>query len=413
MRWEVTCDVVWIMLGVVGLWSRPAMGYAEEPVLFVDPITGEVGGVEVSTVHFELTYALALAAGFTVAQAVELQIWNQLVDSEHLETATSSYSACDGVLPLDPDPNALCPPGTDTSQQAWPLWDLVSDTGCSSSRFGPFSPFFHFPHDQWDELGAIHDWGWGDTGELWGYAAYAWGALTVLSAPCTHTQPMVIETGLQAGSLRAFAVYLHCLGDAFSHRDCLAQLDAQGAPWGTHTLVSGTAPECTYNPAAPDNDDAHGREFGPVSMSDDTLRTDEAIRAIYSELVLRSQLEEGVFDPLTLDDTLLAMDGQPTLDEALLYFVHQWRFDSTANPGQFAMNRRQFALSVAQAIIEQRLSEIRPLWPQVDVLTFSTLASFPGNVPENHAEMVSGEVRASSEPRSESAGTSVSGSRGR
>ena len=55
--------------------------YAEEPLPFRDPYTGQVNPeTEVSMVHFDLTYVIALAAGFSEADSRTLMIWDQLVD---------------------------------------------------------------------------------------------------------------------------------------------------------------------------------------------------------------------------------------------------------------------------------------------------------------------------------------------
>lgn len=50
----------------------------------------------------------------------------------------------------------------------------------------------------------------------------------MLSAPCTFTRTAAIDASLPAGSLEAFAAYLHALGDAYSHRDYAGQI-AQSA----------------------------------------------------------------------------------------------------------------------------------------------------------------------------------------
>lgn len=87
-----------------------------------------------------------------------------------------------------------------------------------TSRFGPYSPFFHFPHNNDRDLGALHDWGWGLTDTLATYEAYAWGGpaeFTVMQASCLYTRTTVITTGIQVGSMEAFATYLHSLADYY------------------------------------------------------------------------------------------------------------------------------------------------------------------------------------------------------
>lgn len=46
-----------------------------------------------------------------------------------------------------------------------------------------------------------------------GYEAYARGGATVLTSDCAYTRTVEITTSIQAGSLEAFANYLHSLGD--------------------------------------------------------------------------------------------------------------------------------------------------------------------------------------------------------
>ncbi|MBU0490311.1 MAG: hypothetical protein KKB13_00530, partial [Chloroflexi bacterium] len=288
--------------------------FAEEPIQFRDPPVplGEHSDEEVSTIHDDLTYLMALAAGFSITDSNTLRVWNQLVDSEILGAGASySYTNCAGAFYPAPAPADVCPGITDT-QVAWPLWGSMKDPAtCATSRFGPYSPFFHFPRLNTWEIRSLHDWGWGITNTLWGYEAYAWGGTTVMQATCRYTRTVAITTGVPAGSLPAFATYLHTLGDAYSHRDCIAVLDSLGLPWATHT-ISGVY-ECDYKPWHPTNDDAHGREFGTQAMTD-SLRTDEAVRAIYGELAARSRQREGQYMPLSLDTPI---SGTATLSDVL------------------------------------------------------------------------------------------------
>jgi len=73
-------------------------------------------------------------------------------------------------------------------------------------------------------------------------------------------------------------------------------MDALGMPWATHTLTG--HPACDYNPLNPQPDDVHGREFYTYT---DSIRTDEAARHIYAELVARSLQMEGEYIPIDLD----------------------------------------------------------------------------------------------------------------
>ncbi len=336
-----------------------AFAFAEEPLYFRDPYTGQTGSdwEEISTIHDDLTYGLALAAGFSVTDSIRLQIWNQLVDSEEIGPGSAiSYTNCTGgEFPPPPNPNLVC--GVKLhSNEIWPLWGSMKDPDhCITSRFGPYSPFFHFPHNNQRELGALHDWAWGITNTLTAYEAYAWGGpgdFTVMQAKCLFTRTAVITTDIQSGSLEAFATYIHSLADYYSHRECIAAMDALGMPWGTHTLTGTDA--CNYNPISPQPDDVHGREFYTYT---DSLRTDEAIHAIYSELVARSLTGEGQFYPLDMNATL-AITGSPTLSEALSIFVHQWDF---AHPAE----RRAWMDAMDAAILAQRIPMQRIYLPLV------------------------------------------------
>jgi hypothetical protein len=370
------CIILLLSLNLSILMILKATPYAEEPLPFYHPQTGEEVSVEISTLHFELTYALAIAAGFSVWDAMNLQVWDQLVDSEQISLSALQLSLCFGVFPEEPDPESSCPPGTDTSLQAWPLWSAVQGNACVFSRFGPYSPFFHFP-DALD-LESLRQWAFGETHHLTGYAAYAWGALTILDAPCTLREPQIIDTGLSPGSLQAFAVYLHCLGDFHSHRDCMSALTTLHAPWGTHTLASLTASACNYNPMHPDNLDAHGKEFGTVALND-SQRTLQGVLAIYQSLVQRSQLAEGWFPSLSLEDSVPRLDGAPTLQEVVEDFIFTWPFDNPQAPGAFAQNRRTLALRLARAITDQRFEEHRPLWPQESIEVLIATIPFPAS----------------------------------
>ncbi len=359
----------WIVL--LGLLAGAAgavivLAYAEERLYFRDPYSGETTDEEISTIHDDLTYALALAAGFSEKDAITLQIWNQLVDSEQLGPGdVISYTNCAGSFYPTPSPRdrAVCPSPGNYSTVAWPLWERMQDAEtCATSRFGPYEPFFHFPHQNAAELGALRDWGWGITDTLRGYEAYAWGGLTVVQATCRYTRTAVIAAGIPAGSLQAFATYLHSLADSYSHRECIAEMDRLGLPWATHTTppLDPSIYACDYHPSAPNNTDAHGREFGVGAMSD-SLRTDEAIRAVYAELAARSRLREGVYWPLSLDTPLTAIADSPTLSETLYAFVHDWDWDQ---PYQ----RRQWAGQISAAIRAQRSATWRyyaPFIPQV------------------------------------------------
>jgi hypothetical protein len=301
-----------------------------------------------------------LAAGFSVSDSITLQIWNQLVDSEALGPGDAiSYTNGGGAFYPAPDPDTVCT-GKAHAKVLWPRpGDMVISTSVTS-RFGVYSPFFHFPHQNAAEIGALRDWGWGTVQELRGYEAYAWGgpaAMTVMDASCLVTRSVVITVPMAAGTLEAFATYLHALADSYSHRDCIAAMDALARPWATHTTppLDQSVPACDYHPRTPQADDVHGREFYTYT---DSLRTDAAILAVYGELVARSAAREGRFRPIALDEPLNALDSSPALSQTLSIFVHTWDFNGAAQ-------RRAYADQVAAAVLAQRQGRWRIYLPIV------------------------------------------------
>lgn len=329
------------------------LAFAEERLSFRDPYTGEQTDEEISTVHYDLTYVLALAAGFPISDAITLQVWNQLVDSEEVGPGEAiSYTNCLGAFYTPPNPIAPAVCGQHFALTAWPRWDnMKNQATCATSRFGPYSPFFHFPRQQ--DLEAMQDWAWGKADELVGYEAYAWGGITVMNATCLYTRTAVITTGLEPGSLQALATYLHSLADFYSHRDCIAAMDALGMPWATHTVppIDPNVPECNYNPSNPNNDDVHGQEFG-VRYPEDSARTDEAIHAVYEEMVSWGKKRKGYVSALNMTTALRWIPGAPTLGDVLYAFVHNWEYDQPEE-------RRAYADMLAQAILTQRNPERR------------------------------------------------------
>ena len=331
-----------------------AGAFAEEPVGWRDPATGTTyDGVDVGTVHDDMTYVLALAAGFNITDAKTLQTWNQLVDSEALPGAVVSYTNGGGAFYTVPNSQTICGGSAIAhSQVIWPRWDSFTVTDSVTSRYGPYMPFFHFPHISGTlatrDIGALHDWAWGLTNTLVAYEAYAWSApgpqnSTVMQATCRYTRTAVITTSIAAGSLPAFATYLHTLADGYSHLDCITLMDSLGMPWPTHTTpeIDGSYPACDYHPRNIQADDVHGREFYTYT---DSLRTDLALRAVYAQLVARSLAGEGSYPPLDLNAPI---SSTATFSQALSTFVHQWDFNHAAE-------RRAFADHLAQLVMMQR-----------------------------------------------------------
>ncbi len=356
---------LFLMVGTVSV-----LGFAEEELGFRDrdgtyyPPRGDFPAERISTVHDDLTLALALAAGFTITDSHTLRIWNQLVDSEVLPSAPVSYTYGNAGFYTPPNPLVACI-GKNHARQIWPTGRFDPDTSAVTSRFGPYSPFFHFPHLAGSDLQSLHDWARGITNTLTGYEAYAWGRLadfTLMQAVqhggCIITRTVTISMPVAAGSLEAFATYLHTLGDAYSHLDCLDALAAHTppAPWGTHTVPALGDPSiyaCDYNPIDPQNNDAHGREFGAVYT--DTQRTITAAQAIYAELSARSLAREGVYLPLPLTTTLTVSDTETTLDGAIVHFVTAWDYDEPTH-------RREYVDGLVQALLSQPRTLIKRVY---------------------------------------------------
>ncbi len=333
-------------------------GFAEEELGFRDrdgtyyPPSGNFPENRISTVHDDLTLALSVAAGFTLTDSHTLRIWDQLVDSEVLPSTPVSYTYGNAGFYTPPNPLVACI-GKNHAHQIWPTTHFYTATSSVTSRFGPYSPFFHFPHLGGADLQAMHDWGWGITTTLTGYEAYAWGRLADLTlmqavenGGCIITRTVTVSMPVPAGSLEAFATYIHVLADAYSHADCLDALAAHTppAPWGTHTvpaLGDASVYACDYNPTNPQNDDAHGREFGSVYT--DTERTIAAARAVYAELSARSLAREGVYAPLPLTTSLTVSGTETTLEGAITHFVTAWAYDEPAR-------RREYVDSWVEAI---------------------------------------------------------------
>jgi hypothetical protein len=277
-----------------------------------------------------------------------------LVDSEVLPSTPISHTYGNAGFYTPPNPVLACI-GTNHARQIWPTGRFDPATSAVTSRFGPYSPFFHFPHVNGSDLQALHDWGWGITDTLVGYEAYAWGRLTdftlmqaVENDGCIITRTAVISMPIQAGTLEAFGTYLHTLGDAYSHAECLDALASHTppAPWATHTVppADDSVYACDYNPTAPQNDDAHGREFGDVYT--ETQWTIAAAQAIYAELSAHSFSREGIYAPLPLTTTLTVSGTVTTLDGAIVHFVIGWDYDEPAY-------RREYIDELALALLSQ------------------------------------------------------------
>jgi hypothetical protein len=355
---------------MLALSASLVAGFAEEDLHFRYPFETSAPSQSeetVSTIHDDLTYIMSVAAGLDENTSRSLEMYNQLVDSEKLTfNGSELINNCSGIPAPAPDMgvvSAACP-STDltTAKVAWPMTYTAT---CGTSRFGPYSPFFHFPHQTEEELGALRRWGWGDSQTLPGYAAYAWGGPTVMTATCTYKHPENIETGMQPGSIAAFATYLHSMADSYSHRDCLNALAAlpNPAPWGTHTQKKpggeANVYACDYNPQNMQNDDAHGREFGSnANYQSDSARTDQSNQAVFTEITRWGLArQKSVYYPFRLD-TVVAVTNlrneteQITFQQALYNFVHLFNYNE-------ATARRAYGDRILQALKASQRSPTR------------------------------------------------------
>ncbi len=337
-----------------------AAAYGEELIIFRDPYNGNMDPrTLVSTFHTDLTYVLALAAGFSINDSRTLVIWDQLVDSNQIELLNgTTYSNCLGNFPKpNPKMKKVCENQTEDNLFL-PMWNKVPSTknnaSCVTSRFGPFAPFFHYPTRDVSnsDIDKLKAWGWNPDQELVGYQGYVWGEdrmIDFFGATCFYSETVTINIGIQPGSLEAFATYLHSLADSYSHQECRKATDALGWPWPYHTLYRSpqSIPQCDYEPFRFSNEDSHGREFG-TNYPEDSKRTVDAAKAVYDELMNRSVAMEGMYQPLSYNTKIEGMPRSMTLTEAIETFVYEWNFDQP-------QERRAFADQLAAAILKMRV----------------------------------------------------------
>ncbi len=352
---------------------RSAHAWDEENLNYFDPLDHSPLAVRptytptVSSVHFDLVGALAIAAGFSVEDAALIQAYSQATDSGPLPGANPVYT-------FDADPNNYPTPP--------PLSQVITSTHCPSpttiaptvtfgltttamecpdcftSRYGPYGVFFHMPHDRPEELGAIRAWAFGQTPDLSGIVTFgysstatsAWHMLTNIysSTACFASQTVVVDTGsIGAGSLPAFGIYLHSLGDSWSHRDCLAAVDALGLPFGAHVVPKG--PD---DPLWPCRWTMHSAEFGDPEAFPDSNRTFSGTLALYQALIeFAEQSRRPVFRPIPVQ----AENG--AVFDALYEFAHS---ATDANP----MLRRRLADQLYQWALVTRASKPE-YWPRL------------------------------------------------
>ncbi|MBI3960696.1 MAG: hypothetical protein HY328_17945, partial [Chloroflexi bacterium] len=282
------------------------VAYDEEGIPFYDPLSPthpENAEQEVSSIHFDLVSALALAAGFSEEDAATIQLYSQLTDSSVLSTTETTYNFDATSWPQAPSVQDVpasedCPsPQTTTDSVTMGGTTLVECPGCFTSRWGPYGVFFHMPHDNPQELGAIRAWAMGEVSKLtaqvtWGYSStvpFTWEPLYTIAnvaniyeatACFTKTTVDAADTGsVQPGTLAALGIYLHALGDHWSHQECIQAADAQDKPFAAHVTVKGPQDPlwaCRWT--------MHDAEFGNETVMD-SERTYTGTVAIYDAIL--------------------------------------------------------------------------------------------------------------------------------
>lgn len=316
-----------------GLWQTciQARAWSEEPELyFYEPLATPrtvYTTNEVSSIHFDLVGALAIAAGFSVTDAATIQIYSQLTDPGVM-TGTQVYAFQAASLPSAPPiatvmTSTFCPSPSTTGQQvSMGSTKLMECPGCFTSRYGPYGVFFHMPHDRPDELGALRAWAFATAPELTGVATFGYSstvdfiwlnvANVYATTPCFVTTTQAVDTGgIAPGSLEALGVYLHSLGDHWSHGACIAAADAAGKPFAAHVAVP------PNDPLAPCRWLMHQAEFGNAQLFPGSNRTFSGTLALYNALVdYAGQSDRPIYRPIPL----MAEDSH--IYNALYEFVH-------------------------------------------------------------------------------------------
>ena len=305
--------VMLLTLSRVQAWDEERDLYFYDPFVLPRAVYSDT---EVSSIHFDLAGALAIAAGFSITDAAAIQLYSQLVDSG-LIVGSQVYSFTATSFPSAPPISSVmttthCPsPSTTAPTLTMGITTDIECDGCFTSRWGPYNIFFHLPHDRPDELGAIRAWAFGETPTLAGVATFGYsstvpfdwyGPVNIYEATaCFVTETVEVDTGgIAAGSLEALAIYLHSLGDHWSHQDCIIAADQEGKPFAAHVAVSGR-----QDPLWPCRWLMHEVEFGSTA---DSQRTLSGTLALYQELIAfaeQSDLPLYCSIPLTAEDNYL------------------------------------------------------------------------------------------------------------
>jgi hypothetical protein len=327
---KVVLSVVLVAGAVVLTGRDAAFGYAGEP----GSGTGNdqtLAQLRVSTHHTHLTRALAYCAGFdalldvvnpvnplvnpqTAPIAEQLAIYDELTDQGTLKGKDKNGVAVEWKNWNTTSWSFTMPPSTEMPQctgqtlavvypimQPPPNSDLPPESffnptnGWFTNRFGPWATQFHFPRtDATNDLQVMRDFAYNTTNptaKLSARSVYAYGGegTNLWSAGCYSPldRRENISTGdvVKAGSVAAFATYLHSLGDSYSHKVCADQWQATGAttpPWYYHSPLNEPAfvPGCGFND--------HVWEFGcPASAQRAAFigGTVKGGQAVFNELV--------------------------------------------------------------------------------------------------------------------------------
>jgi len=360
-------------------------GWAEEgtelkPLYYYDPLDPRPIAQRatytpgVSSIHFDLVGAFAVAAGFSVTDAATLQAYSQGTDSGKLPGANPVYvfDANPNNYPLAPPitsviTSTICPsPATTAPTVTLGSTDVMTENGNTieefTSRFGPYGVFFHEPHNRPDELGAIHDWAFGKTDVLTGVVTFGYSSTVTSVWPrvyqakqmgniyaataCFVTETVRIDTGsIQPGSLKAMGIYLHSLGDYWSHRDCISAVDSLGLPFAAHVYTPGIR---LNDPLYPCRWDSHKVEFGPANTYPESNRTFTGTVEVYEALYAYAlQSNRTLYRPISLTD-----EGDHILN-TLYEFVHDTGLATNTRIGltrrTVADQLRTWALQTRQA----------------------------------------------------------------
>ncbi len=372
--------VVWVMgIALVGVSMlltgfSQAWAWDEENIEYFDPLdpaplaSRQTYSPTVSSIHFDLVGALAIAAGFSITDAATIQAYTQGSDSGNLPTLDPVYTfdAAPENYPTAPPIGSVmtstyCPsPSTTAPTISIGSTNLMTDCiACFTSRFGPYGTFFHEPHANPSELGAVRDWAFGASQALtgtviFGYSSTArsmWQGIANIyaSTPCFISQTVRIDTGsIQPGSLPALGIYLHSLGDNWSHQECIAAADEQELLFAAHILPSGPNDPlwaCRWT--------SHDFEFGDPQKFPDSQRTFDGILALYQALSeFAAHSERPIYRPIPLN----AEDNH--LYEALYEFVHTSTAMNPAPRRQMADELRTWALQTRAADPQYRLARL-------------------------------------------------------